>query len=127
MSCCIPILLLAATTRAIPRQGFVGVYNAATGVVQDGANTSAYDVGQWSPSAVENAPEEGGLTLEDDLALLCDAEDANQLWGMLIAASEGGVFNNPNDTSLLEPLPLCANEPPCPDGATGMLQGAARW
>ena len=44
---------------ASPRQGFVGVYNAAVGVVADGHNSSAYDVGAWSPNAVENSPTQG--------------------------------------------------------------------
>lgn len=79
---------------ASPRQGFVGVYNAAVGVVADGHNTSAYDVGAWSPNAVENSPTQGShaasLSLADNIQLLCRAKDANQLYGMLIAASEGG-------------------------------------
>ena len=68
-----------------------------------------------------------GLTLADDLALLCDEKDANSLYSMLVAASEGGVFSNVNDTDLYEPLPPCGNEQACPRGPAGMLQGAARW
>ena len=119
-----------AFTAAAPRQGFVGVYNAAVGTVADGHNTSAYDVGAWSPNAVENSPSQGSVSLADNIKFLCETKDTNQLYGMLIAASEGGVFNNPNDTALLAPLPLCSKSPAaaeCARGATGMLQGAARW
>ena len=42
--------------------------------------------------------------------------NANSIWGMLIPPTEGGTINNPNDTSLWQPV-----QP------WGLIQGAARW
>lgn len=54
---------------------------------------------------------------------------------MLIAASEGGIFSNPNDTDTYTPLPMLTRGPDRkfipgsagPLGPGGLLQGAARW
>ena len=121
-------MLLFVASVSFPRQGFVGVYNAAVGTVQDGHNTTAFDIGSWGITALENSPSQGGVAFSDSISLLCDQKDVNQLYGMLIAGSEGGTFSNPNDTALLSPLPLCRDDmSECPRGRAGMLQGAARW
>ena len=113
---------------AVPRQGMVGVYNAAVGTVADGHNTSAFDIGSWGITALENSVSQDGVAFSDSIALLCDQKDVNQLFGMLIAGSEGGAFSNLNDTALLAPLPLCRSDmSECPRGRAGMLQGAARF
>lgn len=54
---------------------------------------------------------------------------------MLIAASEGGTYSNPNDTDTFHPLPMLERGPDRqfipgsagPLGPAGLLQGAARW
>ena len=121
-------LAFAGSEPTFPRQGFVGVYNAAVGTVADGHNTSAFDIGSWGITALENSVSQDGVAFSDSIALLCDQKDVNQLFGMLIAGSEGGTFSNPNDTALLAPLPLCRSDmSECPRGRAGMLQGAARF
>ena len=60
----------------------------------------------------------------------CKQHSVNSLYGMLIAHSEGGVYNNPNDTDIWNPLPTCARNgcgKTSPRGAARMLQGAARF
>ena len=112
-----------------PPVGWVGVYHAAGGIVRDGANTSAFDIASWGIVAPVNAP--AGMSFADDIAFHCDTKDVNQLYGMLIARSEGGTYSNPNDTSLMLPLAHSRGPPrgpPIPpEGVAGMLQGAARW
>jgi hypothetical protein len=112
-----------------PPQGFVGTYHAAGGTVADGRNTPAFDIGSWGIVASENAPSDGGLPFEDGIKFHCKTHNINSLLGMLIAHSEGGTFNNANDTDLWNPLPVCeSTSKSCdPRGAAGMLQGAARW
>jgi hypothetical protein len=114
-----------------PPVGWVGVYHAAGGTVADGHNTSAFDVGSWGIVAPVNSPTDGGLGFRHDLEFHCETKGVNQLYGMLIAHSEGGTYSNSNDTSLWLPLnhsrgpPRGAPIPP--EGVAGMLQGAARW
>ena len=83
---------------------------------------------------MESTPTDGGLSFAQNIDFHCRKVDVNQLFGMLIAPTEGGVFNNPNDTDILHPLPLFKRTPhgPIPGsagprGAAGLLQGAARW
>ena len=128
-------LLHASVTIATEHhQGWVGVYHAAHGAVADGENTSAWDVGAWGIVAMESTPTDGGLSFAQNIDFHCRKVDVNQLFGMLIAPTEGGVFNNPNDTDILHPLPLFkrTSHGPIPGsagprGAAGLLQGAARW
>ncbi len=106
--------------------GFVGVYHPATGVVADG--TPAWDVGSWGTVAFENSPGDGGLSFRENMETSCNRHDVNSVYGMVIAASEGGTFNNPKDTDLWQPFNLTRRgQRPGPLGATGMLQGAARF
>ena len=113
------LLLLLALVRT-------GIYHAAAGTVADGQNSSAYGVGSWGVVAIENGAEDGGMAFKDDIEFNCDTVSVNALFGMVIAASEGGVFSNANDTDLLIPLsPSRGN--PGPRGAAGMLQAAARF
>jgi len=107
-----------------PPPGWLGAYHAAAGVVQDGQNSSAFDVGGWGIVAPANSRQDGGWSFEDDVRFHCRSADVNQLWGMLIPHSGGGTFNNTNDTGQWSPL---NHTRPGPDGPAGMLQGAARW
>ena len=129
-------VLLHTTTIAITEhhQGWVGVYHTAHGMVADGRNSSAWDVGAWGVVAVESVPTDGGLSFEENIDFHCQKVGVNQLFGMLIAPTEGGVFNNPNDTDVLHPLPVLERNASGlipgsagPRGAAGLLQGAARW
>ena len=106
--------------------GFVGVYHPANGVVADGS--PAWDVGSWGTVAFENSPGDGGLSFRENVETSCNKHDVNSVYGMVIAASEGGTFNNPKDTDLWKPFNLTRRgQKPGPLGATGMLQGAARF
>mgnify|MGYP006155239007 CR=1 FL=1 len=101
------------------RGGFFGVYHSATGTVNDGKQTSAFDaLDAPGVVAMYNAPSDGGVTFAEQVKFHCvnASSQVNLIFGMVVGFSEGGVFNNPNDTSILEPL-----EP------AGMLQAAARW
>lgn len=59
----------------------------------------------------------------------------NQIFGMLIAMTEGGVFSNPNDTDVMHPLGYLLRDADGkhipgsagPLGPGGLLQNAARW
>ena len=124
----------ATASVAEHHQGWVGVYHTAHGAVADGRNSSAWDVGAWGIVAVESVPADGGLSFEENIDFHCQKVGVNQLFGMLIAPTEGGVFSNPNDTDVLHPLPVFqrnASGPipgsAGPRGAAGLLQGAARW
>jgi alpha-galactosidase len=110
-------------------KGFVGTYHTAAGIVADGHNTSAYDVGSWGIVASTNEPSDGGMSFADGIDFHCKTHDVNSLLGMLIAHSEGGTFNNTNDSALWSPLATCSSKSAhCdPRGAAGMLQGASRW
>eukprot|EP01050_Picozoa_sp_SAG11_P047761 SAG11_NODE_25198_length_362_cov_0.832700_1_plen_120_part_11 len=63
--------------------GFVGVYHAATGNVNDGKNTRAWDVGQFGIVALENSPGDGLLTFEQNMQANCKTLGVNALYGML--------------------------------------------
>jgi len=104
------------------RQGFVGPYHASNRSISDGHNTSMWDAFAFGIVAPENSASDGGFLLQDDLRFHCDTVGVNALYGMLVGPTEGGVFNNPNDTSLWEPL-----APASPRGGPGMIQGAHRW
>jgi hypothetical protein len=108
---------------AVPFPSFVGTYHSPTGTVQDGHDTSAFSVGSWGIVAVINAPSDGATSFQDQVVSQCQ-RGVNQLFGMLIAHSEGGVFNNTNDTDMWTPLPLRST---ATSGSAGMLQGAARF
>ena len=95
--------------------GVLGTYHAPTGVVADGHNTSAFNVGQWGTIAITNAPSDGApgskLTLRQSLDEYCNVSSVNELWGMLLGPSEGGTYNNTNDTSLWVPLGHSTSSP----------------
>ena len=113
-----------------PPPGWLGVYHAAGGSVRDGKNTSAFDVGGWGIVAPDNEPYDGGLSFREAVSFNCKTKDINQLWGILVAHSEGGVYNNTNDTDLWRPLSHLRHGPgpaPGPQGVGALLQGAARW
>lgn len=116
-------------TGKLQPKGFVGTYHTAAGVVADGRNTSAYDVGSWGIVASTNEPSDGGMPFAAGIDFHCNKHDVNSLLGMLIAHSEGGTFNNTNDSALWSPLATCSSKSThCdPRGAAGMLQGASRW
>jgi hypothetical protein len=111
-----------AAAKATP--AFVGTYHTPSGVVNDGHNTSAFDAGGWGLVALVNGPSDGGVAFRDDIENLCNKADINQLFGMVIAHSEGGTFTNTNDTSVWDPLP---HDGSGTRGRAGMLQGAARF
>eukprot|EP01047_Picozoa_sp_COSAG01_P059367 COSAG01_NODE_7116_length_3343_cov_1.846486_3_plen_344_part_00 len=117
-----------ATAPAEFAPGFVGVYHSATGSVADGHNSTAWSVGQFGIVAFENSPSDGGVTFRGNIEANCRELGANAVYGMLIAHSEGGTLNNPNDTAVWEPLNLTerGHAPPA-GGPAAMLQGAARW
>ena len=121
----------AVVAGAVPADyapGFVGVYHSATGNVADDRNSTAWSVGQFGAVAFENSPGDGGLNFRQNMEANCKQLGANAVYGMLIAHSEGGIFSNPNDSSLWEPLNLTERgKSPSKGGPTGMLQGAARW
>lgn len=71
--------------------GWLGVYHAAAGTVNDGKQTLAQDVGSWGIVAPVNAPTDGGMSFRADLEFHCRTKDVNQLYGMLVGQSEGGV------------------------------------
>ena len=98
--------------------GFIGTYHPATGIVNDTQNTSAYDVGNWGLVAIENKPNGGDPTVsfKSQIDFHCNKHEVNQIFGMIIAFTEGGIYSNPNDTDVYNPLWPAA-----------MLQGAARW
>ena len=104
---CVLSLIALHFVTAIRRKGFVGTYHAAPGVVADDHNTSAYDVGSWGIVASTNAPSDGGMSFVDGINFHCKTHDVNRLLGMLIAHSEGGIFNNTNDTDPWNPLQMC--------------------
>eukprot|EP00041_Stephanoeca_diplocostata_P012944 m.218609 g.218609 ORF g.218609 m.218609 type:complete len:516 (-) comp19157_c0_seq7:2606-4153(-) len=111
------------------RKGFVGSYHVTNSSVP-GGTTKVNQVLNLGISAIENTASDGGWGLRDDLATQCTsaATGANMLWGMLLAQSEGGVLNNPNDTDLWQPLaPAREGEDPGPRGRPGLIQGAQRW
>jgi hypothetical protein len=58
------------------------------------------------------------------IELHCRTRDINALYGLLTPPSEGGTFNNSNDTDAWNPVP---HNPAGPKGKPGLLQGAARW
>ena len=126
---------LAPLSAAPQSQGWLGTYHAAHGATAGSAAPSAaWDVGRWGTVAIENSATDGGLSLEENIAFNCDNASVNQVYGMLIAPTEGGVFNNTNDTALWAPLPLLKRvngtlDPASagPPGPQGLLQGAARW
>ena len=119
----------SAASSSVPANyapGFVGVYHSATGNVADGS--SAWSVGQFGVVAFENSPGDGTLNFRQNMEANCKQFDANAVYGMLVAHSEGGVFSNPNDSSLWEPLNLTRRGESSPKGGpAGMLQGAARF
>ena len=125
---CVLSLIALHFVTAIRRKGFVGTYHAAPGVVADGHNTSAYDAGEWGIVSPVNAANDGGMSLKDDIFFHCKKADVNALYGMLIAHSEGGTFNNTNDTDLWNPLPTARpdrGQKLPPRGVAGLLQAVA--
>eukprot|EP00037_Helgoeca_nana_P020522 m.203961 g.203961 ORF g.203961 m.203961 type:complete len:581 (-) comp25298_c0_seq1:111-1853(-) len=135
-----------ADTSYVEHAGWVGVYHTAPpDAVADGHGTSAYNAGKWGIVAPVNAPDDGGFKFRDDVTFLCQGLNQkgagpppggiNAVYGMLIAASEGGIFSNPNDTDTYNPLPMLTRGPDRkfipgsagPLGPGGLLQGAARW
>lgn len=111
-----------ATAVGLRPQGFVGTYHAASGNVHDGQNTSAYNSGKWGIAAVENGVHDGSWSFKEAVQFYCNNASVNQLYGMIIGHSEGGVWSNTNDTDLWHPLGRGGAAP-----GTGILQGAARW
>lgn len=108
--------------------GFVGVYHSATGTVHDGHDTPAQAVGNWGIVALANHGFDGSQSFAQNIEQNCRQADVNILMGMVIAHSEGGTFNNTNDTELLRPHNTTQRGAPSPPGGpAGMLQAAARW
>ena len=104
--------------------GFVGVYHSATGNVADGGNTTAQAVGNWGVVALANHGFDGSLSFEQNIELNCRQADVNVLLGMVIAHSEGEIFNNSNDTDLLRPHNTTPRGgPPPPGGPYGHTYG----
>ena len=68
--------------------------------------------------AIQNTAVDSGRNLEDDLVAHCGVADgAQQIIGLLLPPTEGGVVSNITDTSLFAP----------PRYGAGLVQGAARW
>ena len=66
---------------------------------------------------VNRESEQGGAgSLEHDIGWHCNNASVNQIYGMLLGHSEGGVFNNTKDSDIFHPL-----------NPAGILQGAARF
>jgi hypothetical protein len=108
--------------------GFVGTYHSPTGTVQDGHNTSAQAVGNWGVVALANHEYDGSESFAQNIKQNCRQADVNVLLGMVIAQSEGGTFNNSNDTELMRPHNVTGRgASPPPGGPAGMLQAAARF
>ena len=118
--------LFSSTQTVTRHQGFIGTYHTPSGRVQDGHNTSAFDTGAWGVVSPTNEPSDGGVAFKEDLTFLCSTASVNSVWGMVIANTEGGVFNNPNDTAPFLPLPVRRGGGG-PRGSAGMVQGAARF
>ena len=100
-----------------PFMGWFGPYHPSSANVPDGSNRSVWETFHFGQAAVMNSAFDGGWPLENDLRFHCDEHDVNSIMGMLLPPTEGGVVNNPNDTSLLEPATL----------NPGLVQGAARF
>ena len=100
-----------------PFMGWFGPYHPTSANLPDGSNRSVWDTFRFGQAAVMNSPSDGGWPLENDLQFHCSEHDVNSIMGMLLPPTEGGVVNNPNDTSLLEPT----------TSSPGLVQGAARF
>lgn len=100
-----------------PFMGWFGPYHPTSANLPDGSNRSVWETFRFGQAAVMNSPSDGGWPLENDLQFHCSEHDVNSIMGMLLPPTEGGVVNNPNDTSLLEPA----------TSSPGLVQGAARF
>jgi|GEM_PF-1040858 len=101
-------------------QGFIGLYHpfkgrvyAGAGVIEDDDLYSAYLFGE---NAILSRPQYGNYLFKENIEAHCLRFDTNRLHGMVVPPSEGGIVNNPEDSSLFEP----ASSP-------GMIQGAHRY
>lgn len=101
-------------------QGFIGLYHpfkgrtyACVGVVEDNDLYNAYLFGE---NAILSRPQYGNYLFKENIEAHCLRYDTNRLHGMVVPPSEGGIVNNPADTSLFEP----ASSP-------GMIQAAHRY
>eukprot|EP00039_Didymoeca_costata_P015795 m.273647 g.273647 ORF g.273647 m.273647 type:complete len:485 (-) comp16282_c0_seq8:582-2036(-) len=102
--------------QGVPMQGFLGTYHAFNGSDPTNPSTPLWNDFGFGTVAIENSDRDGGYDLQNDLDFQCHKADVNSIFGMLLPPTEGGVVNNPNDTSLYKPV-----SPP------GLIQGAARW
>ena len=103
-------LALLAGVACSVYQGFVGPYHPS--------NATVYDTFMWGGVAIENAVTDASWALEADVNFHCGGgKDVNSVMGMLLAHSEGGLVNVPNDTDVWRPATPHA----------GLVQGAARW
>jgi hypothetical protein len=98
-------------------QGFVGPYHPSNLTLPDGSGRGVWPTFRFGRTAIENAAEDGGWLLEDDLHYHCQDHDLNSVLGIMLPPTEKGVVSNPNDTSLWKPA---ATKP-------GLVQGAHRF
>lgn len=102
------------------RQGFIGLYHPFKGKVYAGSGINEdedlYHAYLFGENAILSRPQYGEYIFKENIEKHCLEFDVNRIHGMVLPPSEGGVVNNPGDTSLLEPA-----SPP------GMIQGARRY
>ena len=91
--------------------GFIGTYHPQ--------NATLTNLSSLGHVAIENAASDAGYVLRDDIELHCSANssaNSNSVMGMLLAHTEGGTVNQPNDT-----------DPWVPATQPGLVQGAHRF
>ena len=107
------VVVLAAVQNSYsvePYQTFAGTYHPV--------NLSTWEKYRFGSTVIVNREsEQGGAgSLEHDIGWHCNNASVNQIYGMLLGHSEGGVFNNTKDSDIFHPL-----------NPAGILQGAARF
>ena len=106
-------------TQNIP--GFIGLYHNSTGTIYGGWGWPSGELIQtafnFGINAVISQAQYYGYTFQTNLVDNCTVWNTNKVYGILRPPSEGGVVNQPGDTSALQPF---AQSP-------GMIQGAHRF
>ena len=110
LMCGLLLLLCLPQRGTAVASGFIGTYHP-----QNATLTNLTSMGHV---AIENSASDAGYALRDDIAVHCSAagRGMNSVMGMLLAHTEGGTVNQPNDTDLWVP----AKQP-------GLVQGAHRF